>query len=85
MKEFNFTVKAEAGLHARPAGILVKEALKFSSTITMFFNGKEASVKKLFALMKLGVKQGDTVTVQAEGEDEDKAIKAVETFMGENF
>lgn len=85
MKEFEFTVKAADGLHARPAGILVKEAAKFSSDITMSFNGKDASVKKLFALMKLGVKQGDTVKVTASGADEAEAIKAVETFMGENF
>ena len=51
----------------------------------MSFNGKDASVKKLFALMKLGVKQGDTVKVTASGADEAEAIKAVETFMGENF
>ena len=50
MKEFSFTVKAADGLHARPAGILVKEAGKFSSDITMFFNGKEGSVKKLFEI-----------------------------------
>ena len=85
MKEFSFTVKAKDGLHARPAGILVKEASKFNCDITMFFNDKEASVKKLFALMKLGVKQGDTIKVQASGADEAEAIAAVEKFMGENF
>ena len=85
MKEFSFTVKAKDGLHARPAGILVKEATKFASDITMTFNDKEASVKKLFALMKLGVKQGDTINIKAEGADEADAIAAVEKFMGENF
>ena len=85
MKEFEFTVKAKDGLHARPAGILVKEAMKFASDITMTFGDKEASVKKLFALMKLGVKMGDTVKVQATGADEADAIAAVEKFMGENF
>ena len=85
MKEFSFTVKAKDGLHARPAGILVKEATKFASDITMTFNDKEASVKKLFALMKLGVKQGDTIKVKANGADEADAIAAVEKFMGENF
>ncbi|HIW35417.1 MAG TPA: HPr family phosphocarrier protein [Candidatus Treponema faecavium] len=85
MKQFTYTVKAADGLHARPAGILVKEAAKFSSDITMSFNGKEASVKKLFALMKLGVKQGDTVTITANGADESDAVKMIETFMGEHF
>lgn len=85
MKEISFTVKAKDGLHARPAGILVKEAMKFQSDIKMYFNDKEASVKKLFALMKLGVKQGDTVKLTADGADEQDAINAVEKFMGENF
>ncbi len=85
MKECKYTIKAADGLHARPAGILVKEAGKFTSNITMSLNGKEASVKKLFALMKLGVKQGDTVTITAEGTDETEAINTIETFMGEHF
>ncbi len=85
MKEFSYTIKAADGLNARPAGILVKEAGQFQIEITMVFNDKTASVKKLFALMKLGVKQGDTVVIKADGPDESKAIDTIKTFMGEHF
>ena len=56
MKKFNFTIKDENGIHARPAGLLVKEANKFSSQIEISSNGKTADAKKIFALMSLGVK-----------------------------
>ncbi|MCR5763793.1 MAG: HPr family phosphocarrier protein [Treponema sp.] len=85
MKTFEYTLKAADGIHARPAGVLVKEAAKFKSDITVACKGKEASAKKLFALMKLGAKQNDVITVTVSGEDEDEAFNAVSAFIGENF
>ena len=85
MKEFNYTIKAEAGLHARPAGLMAQKAMGFKSEITMKANDKEASCKKLFALMKLGVKQGHTIQVIFDGEDENEAYSAITAFIGENF
>lgn len=85
MKSFSYTIKAKDGLHARPAGRLAQEAARFTSDITLECGDKSASVKKLFALMKLGVKQGDEVSIKAEGEDEEAAMAAVQAFMEENF
>lgn len=85
MKQFTYTIKDENGIHARPAGLLVKEAQKFTSEINMESNGKTASVKKLFALMGLGVKQGSEVTVTAEGADENDAAAVMEEFLQKNF
>ena len=78
MKEFTYVIKEELGLHARPAGLLVKEAKKFQSA-------KTAAAGKLIAIMSMGVKQGDEVTVQVEGPDEDAAFEALEKFFQENL
>ena len=58
MKEFKYTVTDPEGIHARPAGELVKKAKEFQSKITITKDGKSADVKRLFALMGLAIKQG---------------------------
>jgi Phosphotransferase System HPr (HPr) Family len=85
MKEFKYTIKAADGIHARPAGVLVNTALKYTCEIIMKANGKEASVKKLFALMKLGVKQNDEITVLFNGSDETEAYDEITRNIGENY
>ena len=87
MKKITYTVKAEAGLHARPVGLLVKQSASFKSNIKILSeaSGKEADLKRLMAVMALGVKQGDSIVVSAEGEDEAEAVTAIETFLKENF
>lgn len=85
MKTFDYTIKDEIGIHARPAGLLVKEGKNFASSITLKCNGKSADIKKLMALMALGVKKGDTVTIEITGDDEDVAAAAMETFFKENL
>ncbi len=85
MKQFTYTVNDPVGIHARPAGMLVKEAKNYTSTITIEKNGKSVNALKLMALMGLGVRKGDTVTVAAEGDDEDVAIAGLEKFFKENL
>ena len=84
MKEFQYTVKDACGIHARPAGLLVKVAKGFASTATLEKNGKTCDMRKLMAVMGMGIRQGETITVTAEGEDEAAAIEAVEKFLTEN-
>ena len=84
MKEFQYTVKDACGIHARPAGLLVKVVNGFSSTATLEKNGKTCDLRKLMALMGMGVKQGETVTVKVEGEDEEAAAAAIQQFLTEN-
>ena len=85
MKTFEFTVKEPLGIHARPAGMLTKEAKKYKSTIMLAKGDKSVNVLKLMALMGLGVKCGDTVTVSIEGEDEETCAPVIEAFFNENF
>ena len=85
MYQFSYTVKDPVGIHARPAGLLSKEGKKYTSTITIEKNGTEVNVLKLMALMKLGVKCGETVNVKIEGEDEAVAGPAMEAFFNANL
>ena len=85
MKTFDYTITDEIGIHARPAGILAKKAKEYASRITITKGGKTAEAQKLMAVMSLGVKKGETVTVSAEGEDEEKAVADMETFFKENL
>ncbi|MBP1755230.1 MAG: Phosphotransferase system, phosphocarrier protein HPr [Firmicutes bacterium] len=85
MKEFSYIIKDELGIHARPAGLLVKKASSFQSNITIMKDSKKADSRKIFSLMSLGAKQGDTITIQISGEDEDEAFTAVSEFIKENL
>lgn len=85
MKEFEFVVTDPQGIHARPAGLLVKEAKKFESNISVFKGARKGDLKKIFTIMALGVKQGEMIKVQVEGADEEQAASAVEAFLKENF
>lgn len=87
MQSINYKVKAEAGIHARPAGLLVKQAASFKSDIKILNegSGKEADLKRLMAVMALGVKQGDSVLITVSGEDEEEAARVLEAFLKENF
>ena len=85
MKKFNYVIKDEVGIHARPASELVKEAKKYSSTITIIKGDKSAVATKLMAVMSLGVKCGEEITVTVEGEDEDTAVEKMKDFMEANM
>lgn len=85
MKEFTYTITDPNGIHARPAGLLVKQLKAFKSTVTIFKDDKNVDMKKLLALMGLGVKQGDAVTIKVEGEDEEACAAALEKFLKETF
>ncbi len=85
MKSFSYVVKDAEGIHARPAGELVKLAKGFKSTVTIAKGEKSGNASKIFAVMGLGVKQGETVDFTIEGEDEEAAFDAVKAFMEENL
>ena len=85
MKVFEYTIKDEVGIHARPAGMLVKEAKKYESKITISKDGKSAEATKLMALMGLAVKCGHTVSVEISGADEEDAYEAMKQFFENNL
>ncbi len=85
MKTFQYTIKDEIGIHARPAGILAKKAKEYESEILLECNGKTVNVTKLMALMGLGVKCGDQVSIMVTGSDETEAATAMEEFFSQNL
>lgn len=85
MKSFEYTITDPVGIHARPAGMLVKEVKNYASSVTIVKGDKKADAKKLMILMSLGVKCGETVTVDVEGADEETAAASLEAFFKENL
>lgn len=85
MTTFSYTITDEMGLHARPAGLLVRKAESFESAVTLECGGKSTSAAKLIAVMSMGVKHGDTVNVTVEGADEKKAAAELKQFFEENL
>ena len=86
--EFDFEFKNEHGLHARPAGELVKEVkenLTCDVTIEVPRLNKTAKADKLFTLMGLGVKKGEIVKVIVDGENAEEDSKILKTFLSEKF
>ena len=85
MVSFEYTLKDPMGLHARPAGLLAKEAKKYQSKITVTAKGETVEVQRLIAVMRLGTKAGDVVTFSAEGPDEDTAVASLKAWLAEKL
>lgn len=85
MKTMNYTVSDKLGLHARPAGLLVKLAKEFESRIELVKGDNAVDATKLFAVMGMNVKCGETVTVNVNGSDEETAFAKIEKFFSENL
>ena len=86
MKTFEYTITDPVGIHARPAGLLVKEIKSFAgSAVTITKGEKSVNALKLMALMQMGIKQGDTVTVSVDGGDEAAVAAALENFFKANL
>ena len=85
MKEFTYTITDAQGIHARPAGLLVKEASGLDCSITLAMDGKEVDAKRILAVMGLGARQGSVVTLKADGADEEKAIDKLSAFLKANL
>lgn len=85
MKKATFIIENTMGIHARPAGEIVKLAAKFDSEIMLYGNGKEAKAKGLLMIMAMGIRKGQELVVTVDGSDEDEALKAFQVLISENF
>ena len=81
MREFKYVIQDELGIHARPAGALVKAANEFDSHIELEKRGKKGDLKRIFSVMALGIKKDDEITVRIEGSDEEKKKKKMEELF----
>lgn len=84
MASFKAIITDPVGLHARPASVTVAAAAKFASDITIAAKGKTGNLKSIMNVMALGVKQGDEVTITANGADADAAVVAIKEAMAKN-
>ncbi|MDY5987056.1 HPr family phosphocarrier protein [Sporofaciens sp. SGI.106] len=85
MKELKYVITDPQGVHARPAGMLVKAVKGFESEIQMIKDGRAVNCKGVMGVMSLGVKKGEEVTLTFNGADEDAAMEAIGKFMQENL
>ena len=85
MKTFEYVIKDELGIHARPAGLLAKAAKELDSEIMITKGDKTVGATKLMALMGLGVKCGDTITISINGGDEAASEAAMKKFLESNL
>ena len=85
MKEFKHVIQDPMGLHARPAGMLVKACAGYASKITLTAPTGTADAKRLMGIMRLAAKQGMELTIAGEGADEEKAAAELQAFLAENL
>ncbi|MDO4490185.1 MAG: HPr family phosphocarrier protein [Lachnospiraceae bacterium] len=85
MLAFHYTITDESGIHARPAGLLVKEAKKYESKIMIKTGVKSVEATKLMAIMSLGIKCGQDVEVEISGPDEQNAFDELKNFFNTNL
>ena len=85
MKEFTHVINDPLGLHARPAGQLVKACAGFASTVTITAPTGKADAKRLMAVMRLAAKQGNELVITCDGADEEAAVAGLKAFLAENL
>lgn len=85
MVSFTYVIKDKLGIHARPGLLLVQEAGKLTSNITINKGAKSGDAKRMFCVMNLAVKQGDQITVQVEGENEAVDAEVMKNFLEHNL
>ncbi|MBQ9780214.1 MAG: HPr family phosphocarrier protein [Clostridia bacterium] len=85
MKTFSYTIKDPLGIHARPAGLLVKAVKSTDSRVVLEKEGKSVNADRLLSVMGLGVRCGDTVTVTVSDGDEEASLAAIRTFFENNL
>ena len=85
MKEFKHVINDPLGLHARPAGMLVKAVAGYASKVTIAAPPGTADAKRLMAVMRLAAKQGMELTITVDGADEEKAAAELQAFLTANL
>ncbi|WP_455538587.1 HPr family phosphocarrier protein [Terrisporobacter sp.] len=78
-------IKNETGLHARPAGMFVKKASEFTSTVEVKYKDKVVNAKSIMGIMSLGLKKGEEITICAHGADEQAAVDALYELVESGF
>lgn len=81
MIEKRLEVRLKSGLQARPAALFVQEANRFEADVFIISEDKKVNAKSIMGLMSLAVGFGEMITIVADGEDEQAAVKTLEMFV----
>ncbi|SOC22358.1 phosphocarrier protein [Ureibacillus xyleni] len=81
MTEKNYTITSEQGIHARPATVIVGALTNFKSDVKIEYRGKQANLKSIMGVMALGIPNGASIKITADGEDEAQVIKTMDDIM----
>lgn len=81
MKKETMEIRLTNGLEARPIAVLVQLASQFESSVYLEAEGKRVNAKSIMGMMSLGLDAGESVTVEADGEDEDAAVAKIADFL----
>ncbi len=85
MTEKEVTITSDAGIHARPAMMLVKEAMKYSCEVFLIRDGMEANGKSIMSVLALAITQGSKLIVRAEGDEENEAVQGIVSLIEKEF
>jgi len=85
MIEREVTVRNRAGLHTRPASMIVRTASQFESEIFLRRDNYEINGKSVIGVMTLAAERGATITLVVEGEDEEEAVSAIADLFEDGF
>ena len=83
MVQREVTVNNPTGLHARPASLLVAQASKSKSRVTILFNNKTINAKSMLSLLGGGIRKGSQIVIAAEGEDEQEAVDSLYNLIAQ--
>lgn len=79
-----YQVIDKAGLHARPAALVVNTTVKYPNNINIGYNGAEYNLKSIMIVMSLGIRYGDEFTITVEGENSEDVLDAIEMILKEH-
>ncbi|MEE1027253.1 MAG: HPr family phosphocarrier protein [Agathobacter sp.] len=85
MVSMNVKVEAAEGLHMRPAGVIAREAGKFSSDITIVYQGKRINAKSLVNIIASCIKKDAEIEIECSGDDEEAALEKMKEIASANF
>jgi catabolite repression HPr-like protein len=83
MVEKDIVIQIKDGLHARPAADMIKGLKQFSSAVELSVGEKQYNAKSILSMMSASIKQGETVKVKIDGNDEDEAMAWMGQFLSD--
>ncbi|MBQ7793562.1 MAG: HPr family phosphocarrier protein [Clostridia bacterium] len=79
------TVQNQVGLHARPATFFIQKANEFKSSIWVEKDERKVNAKSLLGVLSLGITKGTTISIIADGIDEEEAVNTLVNLIASNF